>query len=402
WPEDTPDLRAFYPTDVLVTARDIIFLWVARMIMLGIEFRGQIPFSDVYVHSIIQAPDGRRMSKSLGTGIDPLDLIDGGPRPPVFEEGGDFPAYGADAGRWGLYVMSSAQDVRFSEERLAQGQQLTNKLWNAARLILLGVGSEVRAAPTPVAVEDRWILSRLERVRREIDARLERFDFAHAALALYDFVYGELCDWYLELVKPRLRAGEPELQATLLHVLTQTLAIAHPMIPFVTEEIYRYVPGASGLLAAGLPEAPAVTVDESAEASVSRVIEAVQALRGWRDFAGVKAAATVPARLAAEGYEETGEHLARLARVSFTADGAEPVATVPVPGGTVEILPSDDVDLEGAQRRLAARRAKLEAEIERAERKLGNQGFVDKAPAEVVAAEREKLARLRAELESGQ
>jgi valyl-tRNA synthetase len=402
WPEETPALRAFYPTDVLVTARDIIFLWVARMIMLGIEFQRQIPFSDVYVHSIIQAPDGRRMSKSLGTGIDPLDLINGGPRPPVFEEGGDFPAYGADAVRWGLYVMSSAQDVRFSEERLAQGQQLTNKLWNAARLILLGVSADVRAAATPVAVEDRWILSRLERARVEIDARLERFDFAHAALGLYDFVYGELCDWYLELVKPRLRAGEAELQATLLHVLTQTLAIAHPMIPFVTEEIYRYVPGASGLLAAGLPEAPTVGVDEGAEASVSRVIEAVQALRGWRDFAGVKAAATVPARLAAEGYEETGEHLARLARIAWAAgpDGAEPVASVPVPGGTVEILPSDDVDLEGAERRLAARRAKLEAEIERAERKLGNQGFVDKAPPDVVQAERDKLERLRAELES--
>ncbi len=420
WPEDTPDLRAFYPTDALVTARDIIFLWVARMIMLGLEFRGRIPFSDVYVHSIIQAPDGRRMSKSLGTGIDPLDLIEGGPRPPVFEwlddagaarkseagrraggkPAGDFPAYGADAVRWGLYVMSSAQDVRFSEERLAQGLQLTNKLWNASRLILLGVDPDARPAPAPATVEDRWILSRLERARTEIDGRIERYDFAHAALGLYDFVYGELCDWYLELVKPRLRAGEPELQATLLHVLTQTLAIAHPMIPFVTEEIYRYVPGAEGLLAAGLPQAPAAQVDEVAEASVERVIEAIQALRGWRDFAGVRAAATVPARLAAEGYEETGEHLARLARVAFTSDGAEPVASVPVPGGAVEILPSDDVDLEGAERRLAARRAKLEAEIERAERKLGNQGFVDKAPPEVVAAEREKLERLRAELEA--
>jgi valyl-tRNA synthetase len=141
-------------------------------------------------------------------------------------------------------------------------------------------------------------------------------------------------------------------------------------------------------------------VDESAEASVQRVIEAIQALRGWRDFAGVRAAATVPARLAAEGYEETGEHLARLARLAFTSDGADPVASVPVPGGTVEILPSDDVDLEGAERRLAARRAKLEAEIERAERKLGNQGFVAKAPPEVVQAERDKLERLRAELES--
>src|ERR1700733_967069 len=400
WPDDTPALRAFYPTDALVTARDIIFLWVARMIMLGIEFRGQIPFSDVYVHSIIQAPDGRRMSKSLGTGIDPIELIEGGPRPPVFDEGGDFPAYGADAVRWGLYVMSSAQDVRFSEERLAQGQQLTNKLWNAARLILLGVDSATRAAPTPAAVEDRWILSRLERVRAEISPRIESYDFAHAAFGLYDFVYGELCDWYLELVKPRLRAGESELIATLLYVLTETISLAHPIIPFVTEEIYRYVPGASGLLAAGLPQAAPAPVDEAAEASVGRVIEAVQALRGWRDFAGVKAAATVPARLAAEGYEETAEHLARLARVSFTADGGDPVATVPVPGGAIEILPSEDVDLEEAGRRVAAQRAKLEAEIERAERKLANQSFVDKAPAEVVQAERDKLERLRAELEA--
>ena len=318
------------------------------------------------------------------------------PHPP-----GDFPPYGADAVRWGLYVMSSAQDVRFSEERLVQGQQLTNKLWNAARLILLGVsrnGDPPTPAPTPTAVEDRWILSRLERVRAEIDRRIENYDFAHAALGLYEFVYGELCDWYLELVKPRLRAGESELGATLLYVLTQTLAIAHPMIPFVTEEIYRYVPGASGLLAAGLPTAPTAPVDERAEASVGRVIEAVQAMRGWRDFAGVKAAATVPARLAAEGYEGTEEHLARLARLSLTADGAEPVASVPVPGGAIEILPSDDVDVEGAQRRLAARRAKLEEEIERAERKLGNQGFVDKAPPDVVQAERDKLKRLKDEL----
>jgi valyl-tRNA synthetase len=414
WPEDTPALRAFYPTDALVTARDIIFLWVARMIMMGLEFPGQIPFSDVYVHSIIQAPDGRRMSKSLGTGVDPLDLINGGPRPPVFEAGGEFPAYGADAVRWGLYAMSSSQDVSFSEERIAQGLQLTNKLWNAARLILLGVESVESTssiplgdsaepnppAPKPTRVEDRWILSRLARARTEIANRIEGFDFSHAALGLYDFVYAELCDWYLELVKPRLRAGEPDLQSTLLHVLTQTLAIAHPMIPFVTEEIYRYIPGAEGLLAAGVAEPPAVPLDERAEASVERLIEAVQALRGWRDFAGVKAAATVPARLVAEGYEDTGEHVARLAKLWFTEDGAEPVATVPVPGGTVHILPSEELDLEGARRRVQARRAKLEQEIDRAERKLANEGFVAKAPDHVVEAERDKLARLRNELEA--
>ena len=196
WPEQTAELRAFYPTDVLVTARDIIFLWVARMIMMGLEFTGEIPFDDVHIHAVIQAPDGRRMSKSLGTGIDPLDLISGGPRPPVFKQGGNFPAYGADALRWGLLAMASSQDIRFSEEKVAQGLQLTNKLWNASRLILLRIDPDARPAISPSTVEDRWILSRLERATASIRARIESYDFSHAALELYDFVYGELCDWY--------------------------------------------------------------------------------------------------------------------------------------------------------------------------------------------------------------
>ena len=399
WPDRTPELRAFYPTDALVTARDIIFLWVARMIMMGLEFAGDIPFSDVHIHAIIQAPDGRRMSKSLGTGIDPLDLIEGGPRPPVFAEGGSFPAYGADALRWGLLAMASSQDVRFNEERIAQGLQLTNKLWNAARLILLGVAPDARPALAPAAVEDRWILSRFERASAVIGERIDGYDFSHAALALYDFVYGELCDWYLELVKPRLRAGEPEVAATLLHVLAGTLALAHPMIPFVTEEIYSYVPGADGLLAAGiqLERAP---VDDVAERAVGRVIEAVQAMRAWREGLQVRAGAIVPARLEASGYHETGEHLARLARLSLSPDGGDPVASVPVPGGVVEILPSADVDLGAAERKRAARRAKLEREVEQLERKLSNQGFVEKAPREVVDKARADLEQLRAELEA--
>jgi valyl-tRNA synthetase len=399
WPEQTPELRAFYPTDVLVTARDIIFLWVARMIMMGLEFTDDIPFSDVHIHAIIQAPDGRRMSKSLGTGIDPLYLINGGPRPPVFTEGGDFPAYGADALRWGLLAMASSQDVRFSEERVAQGLQLTNKLWNAARLILLGVGEDARAGTETAAIEDRWILSRLERAKREVGGRIDRYDFAHAALSLYDFVYGELCDWYLELVKPRLRAGEPQVAAILLHVLTETLALAHPMIPFVTEEIYGFVPGADGLLAAGIKSQAAAT-DGGAEASIARLIEAVQALRAWRDVAEVKAGATLPARLAADGYEETQEQLARLAHLSFTPDGGDPAVSVPIPGGAIDVLPSPDLDLDAAARKREARKIAVEAEIERAERKLGNQGFVSKAPPEIVAAERDKLEALRQELES--
>jgi valyl-tRNA synthetase len=296
--------------------------------------------------------------------------------------------------------MSSGQDVRFSEDKVAQGQQLTNKLWNASRLILLGVGPEARAVVSPTTIEDRWILSRLERAVAEVDRRVEQFDFSHAALALYDFIYGELCDWYLELVKPRLRAGEPELAATLLHVLTRTLAMAHPLIPFVSEEIYAHVPGATGLLAAGIASAETPRVDEHAEASIERVIGAVQALRGWRDSVGVKAGVTVAARLAAEGYEQTSEHLERMARIALSQNGGDPVATVPVPGGAIEILASEGLDLEGTNRRRAAQRAKLEAEIDRSRRKLENEGFAAKAPAHIVEAERAKLAGLEAELEA--
>ncbi len=278
WPQDTAELRAFYPTDVLSTARDILFLWVARMIMMGIEFVGEIPFRDVYIHSVIQAPDGRRMSKSLGTGIDPLDEIE---------------QHGADGVRFGLLAMSSSQDVRYSAEKVQQGQQLANKLWNASRLILTRVSdTPPAAAPKPRAVEDRWILSRLARTQAEVDERIEAYDFSHAVLALYDFVYGELCDWYLELVKPRLYEAEgderADLEATLLHVLTETLQLAHPVIPFVTEEIWSHVPGAEGLLAARQAPAGAAgaTTDADAERAIAEAIEAVQALRGWRDSVG--------------------------------------------------------------------------------------------------------------------
>ncbi len=399
WPSETPQLSAFYPTDVLSTARDIIFLWVARMIMMGLEFTGQVPFPDVCIHSIIQAPDGRRMSKSLGTGIDPMDLINGGLRPPVFKEGGSFPAYGADAVRWGLLAMASGQDVRFSEEKLAQGQQLTNKLWNASRLVLLGVDDDVQAAVTPRTVEDRWILSRLERARVDVSRRIETYELAHAAHRLYDFVFGELCDWYLELVKPRLREGEPELVSTLLYVLTETLVLAHPMIPFVTEEVYSHVPGTEGLLAAR-PGGPAAPVDEAAEHTMARVIEAVTAMRAWRDAAGVKVGVKVPARLAATGYEETAQHISALGRLSLSEDGAAPVDSVPVPGGAIEILANEALDPDAAARKRAAERDRLLKEIDRAQAKLSNQGFVAKAPAHVVQAERDKLERLRTELEA--
>jgi valyl-tRNA synthetase len=457
WPEQSPELGAFYPTKVLSTARDILFLWVARMIMMGLRFTGQAPFAEVYIHSVIQAPDGRRMSKSLGTGIDPVEEIE---------------RHGADAVRFGLLAMSSSQDVRYSAEKVQQGQALANKLFNAARFVLLRVaaldetgmlakgerfpasaGVELATLvpePRPRTVEDRWILSRLQQIVADTAARIESYDFSHAALGLYDFVYRELCDWYLELVKPRLASDDAEaagatseggvdesgralvaapdggedvrdseqcacarararedLAATLLYLLRETVALAHPVIPFVTEELWSYLTSSGELLAGSpYPKAREELIDLEAEVALERAIEAVTLIRGWRDSVGARPGLIVAARLPARGYESTREALARLARLELAAEpagdalGSGAVASVAIPCGTLEVLSDAGLDLQAAERRRAARLAKLEVEIARVERKLANGGFVAKAPAAVVAGEREKLQRLRTELGS--
>ena len=392
WPDETPELRTFYPTQVLSTARDIIFLWVARMVMMGLEFTDRRPFSDVPIHSVIQAPDGRRMSKSLGTGIDPLELIE---------------RHGADALRFGLLAMSSSQDVRFNAEKVQQGEDLANKLWNVSRLILLNV-EDVPAEPRPETVEDRWIVSRLERLTERVEDHLERFEFARAALDLYGVFWGELCDWYLEMVKPRLYDSDQDrsaLSGTLLWTLERMLLLLHPLMPFVTEEVWSHLPGRRGLLAvATWPARAPERRDEGAEAVLARTTEAITALRRYRDESGVPAAARIPARLDADGYEDTVEQVARLARFDLAAagdvgNGQRPVITsVAVPGGTVQVYESEALDLEEAERRLGAQVEAIRADIARAEDKLSNRGFVTKAPPAVVQGERDKLARLTEEL----
>ena len=387
WPGETPELEAFYPTDVLSTARDILFLWVARMVMMGLRFTGEVPFSDVYVHSVIQAPDGRRMSKSLGTGIDPIDEID---------------EHGADAVRFGLLAMASTQDVRYSRERVEQGEALANKLFNASRFVLLNVDPQAPAQLPPsgeMSIEDRWICSRLQRAVAGTSERIDGFEFSPAALGLYDFVYGELCDWYLELVKGREFDGA--LSATLLHVLRTTLALAHPFIPFVTEELWDATPGTEGLLAGSAwPAADQDRIDPEAEERIAAVIAAVTELRSWRSSAGVAPSKVLGARIDAPGLEADRGTVMRLARLDEATFEGEVTATVPVPGGTVEITAGDAVDLEAQERELAERRARVQEEIARAEGKLANEGFTSKAPPELVAAEREKLERLRDELAS--
>ncbi len=418
WPDQTPQLRAFYPTAVLSTARDILFLWVARMIMMGLRFTGEVPFADVYIHSVIQAPDGRRMSKSLGTGIDPLDEID---------------RHGADAVRFGLLAMSSSQDVRYSAEKVRQGQALANKLFNATRFALLRIaglpgvgdgnparpdparveGTPIQPAPRPTTIEDRWILSRLQEIVADTSARIEDYDFSHAALGLYDFVYAELCDWYLEIVKPRLTGASAALEdrealaATLLYVLRETVALAHPVIPFVAEELWSYLDHSGELLAGSrYPRADASLIDRDVEIELERVIEAVTLVRGWRDSVNAPPGAIVRARIDATGYDSTAAILANLARLDLVDSdsagdaGVPSVASISVPCGTVEVLSAEGLDLDAAERRRTAARTKLEGEIARVEGKLANAGFVQRAPAEVVEGERAKLARLRGELEA--
>ncbi len=406
WPDQTPELASFYPTDVLSTARDILFLWVARMIMMGIEFTGAPPFSEVYIHSVIQAPDGRRMSKSLGTGIDPLQEIG---------------KHGADAVRFGLLAMSSAQDVRYSVEKVQQGQALANKLYNAVRFALLRIAEQpgvelgaLSAQPQPGAVEDRWILSRLQRVKADLTARIETYDFSHAALRLYDFVYGELCDWYIELVKARLdldgggRGAGPTqerhaLAGTLLHVMRETVALAHPVIPFVTEELWGHLGGEGLLAGASWPQPREELIDAAAEAEMERAIEAIALTRAWRDSVNASPSRIVPARIAVSDglYAQTAKSIAKLARLELVEDPeTAPVASIAVPGGTIAVLCAEGLDLDAAQRARETARERLQADIDRVKGKLANERFVQRAPAEVVQAEREKLRRLTEELEA--
>ncbi len=390
WPEQTPELAYFYPTNVLSTAREIIFLWVARMVMMGLEFVGEIPFSDVYIHSVIQAPDGRRMSKSLGTGIDPLDMIE---------------KYGADATRFGLLLMSSTQDVRFSEEKIAMGRGFANKLWNAARLVLLA-SEGCSAARQDGHQVDRWVTSRLRRCLESVEAAVAAYDFSAALDTLYHFVWDEFCDWYLELAKVRLYSeDEAERRVAGGHarwVLDQIVRLLHPFLPFVTEEVAAQY-GAAPLLAQAHPRREELPVAEQDEAAVAELQAMVNALRAFRAETGVAAGQSLEAVFVGDGaaaaarYAPYAAAVRALTKTVVRFEGApEPGATVVlVPGGRLEVAAAVDTAAEVA--RLEAQLAKAEAEVARCEGKLANEAFTARAPAAIVAREREKLAAYRAE-----
>ncbi|HET6656619.1 MAG TPA: valine--tRNA ligase [Gaiellaceae bacterium] len=341
WPDDTPDLRVFYPGDLNTTAREIIRLWENRMIFSGLEIMGDVPFHDVVIHTTVMAPDGRRMSKSLGTGIDPLDLI---------------AEHGADATRYGLLKMSSSQDVRFSHGAVEEGRKLANKLWNVSRLILANAeGIEPRVAPQET--EERWILARLEATRAEMEADLAAFDFAHAVQSLYRLTFDDFCDWYAEAIKPRLYEKDEDAAATALAALERLLRLLHPVMPHVTEEIWSNLPGREArLIVSQWPEP-----DERFAADLG-------ALDGVQDAAAI--------------FRRSG------VLVDLEGDGQRIFSAVVKP---------ERVQANGNEE---AERERLRKEIARAEGMLANERFVANAPEDVVAGEREKLERYRRELDA--
>jgi valyl-tRNA synthetase len=340
WPEQTPELDAWYPNDVSSTDRGIIFLWEARMIMAGLELMGEVPFHTVNIHSTINAPDGRRMSKSLGTGIDPLEPVN---------------QYGADATRYGLLKMASTQDVRFSTGPIEEGRRLANKLWNVARL-LLSHADGVEPDTRPQMLEERWILARIDATRSELEARFAEMEFSRAATTLYRLTFDDFCDWYAEAIKPRLREGDANARATALAALERLLKLLHPIMPHVTEEIWTQLPGRrTRLIVAPWPE------PDERFAAERDALERVQTAATIFRRSGV----LVPL----DGDDSRiFEAVVRPERVRANGDP------------TVEI-------------------ERLQEEVSRAERMLANERFVSNAPAEVVEAEREKLERYRRELD---
>ena len=405
WPEETADLRTFYPTQTLVTAPEILFFWVSRMVMAGIEFRGEVPFHDVLLHGTVRDHLGRKMSKSLGNGIDPLEVVE---------------RYGADALRYTLISgMGVGADVLLNYEDLdatfAPGRNFANKLWNAGRFALMNLGDEPVAAVEEVEddleLADRWILSRAERAAADVTDRLERFRLNEAALTGYNFFWGEVADWYLELVKPRLRgdqgdASRAAARATLVRVLDVTMRLLHPVTPFITETVWQRLPrrmgNAPSIMIAEWPEVDPARTDPDAEARMETLREVITAVRNIRAEYGVAPATRVQLHYRAEG-EGLGELLALcgqalddLARVDAVARKGEEAgagASAVLRSGAELFVPLEGViDLDRERARLRAELERTEGIAAGARKRLENESFVARAPAEVVEREREKLA----------
>ncbi|MDD3410631.1 MAG: valine--tRNA ligase [Eubacteriales bacterium] len=394
WPHQTDDLQYFYPTSMLVTGYDIIFFWVARMIFSGIEQMGETPFNTVLIHGLVRDDKGRKMSKSLGNGVDPLEVVD---------------QYGADALRFSLAMgVSPGNDTRYSTEKVESARNFANKVWNASRFVLMNTPEREAIDPAQLTLPDQWILSRLQKTIAEVSAHMEDGDFGLSANKIYDFTWSEFCDWYIELSKGRLmgddEAARRNVRAVLLYVLESLLKLLHPFMPYITEEVYQNLPGKEGMLIlAHWPEVKPEYAFEAEEAQMEGLMEIIRAIRNLRAEMKVEPGKRTHITLLPEaGWEETlaiaEPYLQRLAGASAVHVGVkgekseEKTAGAVCAAGEIRIPLGELVDFAKEIARLEKEHANLQNEITRAEGRLNNPGFTGKAPAALVEQERQKLA----------
>ncbi len=393
WPEETEDLKYFYPTSMLVTGYDIIFFWVARMIFSGIEHMGETPFETVLIHGLVRDEQGRKMSKSLGNGVDPLEVVE---------------EYGADALRFSLVMgVSPGNDTRYSTEKVEAARNFANKVWNASRFVLMNVNERKEFEVSKLETADKWILSRLQEAIRDVSDHMEDGDFGLAATKIYDFAWSEFCDWYIELSKSRLLGEDGEsketVKAVLLFVLENLLKLLHPFMPFLTEQVYKYLPETEGfLMLQKWPETNAELIFSEDEQRMQGIMEIIRTIRNLRSEMNVAPSKrTRLMLLPAEGWSETlrgGDgYFRRLAGASETEllDSRDTVkektVSAVIAAGELFIPLGDLVDFEKEIIRLGKELENLQKEMNRSRGMLNNQGFLAKAPAALVQAEKDKL-----------
>ena len=404
WPDNTELLKQFYPTSVLVTGYDIIFFWVARMLIMGMEFMKEIPFEKVFIHGLVRDSQGRKMSKSLGNGIDPLEVIE---------------KYGADTLRFMLITGNTpGNDMRFYWERVEGTRNFANKIWNASRFALMNMeGYDKDAELAPYTLADKWILSRLQDTVKDVTGLLERFELGEAGRAIYDFIWSEVCDWYIEVAKPRLYNKEAAAErATAQHVLATVLVSAmkllHPYMPFITEEIYQCLPHeAESIMISKWPVADESLVDPEAERGMNAIMDSIKAIRNMRAEVNANPGKKIPAiMLVSEDLREVVAHndsyikllggIDNLELRPLNGEKPENAMAAVVTGIEVYLPLAGLIDVEKETQRLSKELAAMEKDLQRAGGKLNNAGFLAKAPEDVIAKERAKYEELSGKIEA--
>lgn len=404
WPDNTELLKQFYPTSVLVTGYDIIFFWVARMLIMGMEFMKEIPFEKVFIHGLVRDSQGRKMSKSLGNGIDPLEVIE---------------KYGADTLRFMLITGNTpGNDMRFYWERVEGTRNFANKIWNASRFALMNMeGYDKDAELAPYTLADKWILSRLQDTVKDVTGLLERFELGEAGRAIYDFIWSEVCDWYIEIAKPRLYNKEAAAErATAQHVLATVLVSAmkllHPYMPFITEEIYQCLPHeAESIMISKWPVADENLIDPEAERGMNAIMDSIKAIRNMRAEVNANPGKKIPAiMLVSEDLREVVAHndsyikllggIDNLELRPLNGEKPENAMAAVVTGIEVYLPLAGLIDVEKETQRLSKELAAMEKDLQRAGGKLNNAGFLAKAPEDVIAKERAKYEELSGKIEA--